>query len=52
MFEQVIAYCSQKWAVADQAAAGAVPPPHLTGEKKAYNDVFHYARTLLAENGG
>jgi hypothetical protein len=48
--EQIMAYCSDKWAEADLAAGGAVPPPdHLTGEKKAYNDVFHYARTLLGE---
>jgi hypothetical protein len=48
--ERIIAYCGEKWAEADQAASGAVPPPeHLAGEKKAYNDVFQFARTLLAD---
>ena len=48
--EKIAAYCSEQWVAADKAAGGAVPPPdHLTGEKKAYNDVFHYARTLLDE---
>jgi hypothetical protein len=48
MLERIIAYCGEKWAEADQASAGAVPSPeHLDGEKKAYNDVFHFARKLL-----
>ena len=47
---KIIAYCNQKWTEADQAAGGAVPPPDmLTGEKNAYNDLFHCARTLLDE---
>ena len=45
--EKIIAYCSEKWAETDKAAAGAVPPPeHLNGEKKAYNDLFYFARKL------
>ena len=49
--EKVLDYCSRKWLEADQAAAGAIPPPDmLTGEKKAYNEVFHYIRVLLDDS--
>lgn len=48
--EKIIAYCGEKWTEADKAAAGAVPPPErLSGEQKAYNDLFHFARKLLDE---
>ena len=48
--ENIIAYCSDRWLEADKAVAGAVPPlERLTGEKKAYNDVFQFARKALDE---
>ena len=48
VLEKIIACCSRQWGEADKAAGGAVPPPeHVTAQKKAYNDVFQYARTLL-----
>lgn len=50
LLEKIIAHCSEQWSEADRAAAGAIPPPErLTGRKEVYNDVFHFARRLLAE---
>jgi hypothetical protein len=46
--QRVLDHCSRKWLEADQAAAGAIPPPDMQiGEKKAYNELFHYIRALL-----
>ena len=46
----MLEFCDQKWAEADNASSGTWPPPDmLSGEKKAYNAVFQYVRTLIDE---
>jgi hypothetical protein len=46
--EKIISYCSGKWQEADQPPSSDWPPPDmLTAKKMAYNDVLHFARSLL-----
>ena len=48
LLQQILDYCNKKWAEADQASAGAWPTPEmLIGQKKAYNEVVQFVRSLL-----
>ena len=51
--QKVLDFFNEKWTEADKTSAGAWPPPDmLSGQKKAYNEVFQYIRTLLGEASG
>lgn len=48
LLEKIIAYCDDRWVVANKAAEAAYPTPDTQlGKKMAYNDVMHFARSLL-----
>jgi hypothetical protein len=48
--QKVLDHCNEKWTDADKASASAWPPPDmLTGQKKAYNELFQYVRALFDE---
>ncbi len=48
MVRKIIDYCDARWVEADKSSNAPYPTPDTQiGKKAAYNDVMHYARSLL-----